>query len=93
MKTGEIIIQYFKIAFFRGMYSIPIQGTVEQLSSFFRSRNAMSVLTENLVFYSDHVVTWSLAQVCVSCGFYFRCLVRIEQKLNTFLPVITKKIL
>ena len=29
----------------------------------------------------------------VSCGFYFRCLVRIEQKLNTFLPVITKKIL
>ena len=65
MKTGEIIIQYFKIAFFRGMYSIPIQGTVEQLSSFFRSRNAMSVLTENLVFYSDHVVTWSLAQVCV----------------------------
>ena len=57
MKTGEIIIQYFKIAFLRGMYSIPIQGTVEQLSSFFRSRNAMSVLTENLVFYSDHVVT------------------------------------
>ena len=77
MKNGETI-QYFKIALFQGMLN-SIQQTVEPLSSFFRSKNAMSALTENLVFYSNHVVTWSLAQVC---AFYFRkCLVSIERKL------------